>query len=430
MSSPATKHLLGHCFILSLLLVLACNKHTTFGSPSNLVYSKDSAIVLNGISDTSVTPMIDWNGRKGTFSFAGAVPAAITIDNSSGKISWASSVPIGIYSLPIQASNGALASDTAIYTLIVSGKIITIAGTNAGFSGDGGSALDAQLNLPYDVALDPQNNIYIADGDNNRIRKITADGNISTIAGDGNSTFGGDGGPASQASLSLPESIFSDGQGNLYITDYGNSRIRKIDAGGIITTIAGSDNTTAVNFGDGGPATQAWFHLVGGKVAIDAQGSLYITDYGNQLVRKVTSDGIIHTITGAGNWGAAIPDGTSALQASIPGPCGVYWNGTSNNLYIVSNLGCSIYRLNAGDVYGVAGQLPAFYRPTNVVADGQGNLYVADFGNSRIRKIDVQGNITTVAGNGTPGFSGDGGPAAAAQLSLAYGLAVDANGDL
>ena len=430
MSSSATKHLLGCCAILSLLLVLACNKHTTIGSPSNLVYSKDSAIVLNGISDTSVTPMIDWNGRKGTFSFVGQVPPTITIENGSGKISWASSVPIGTYILPVQASNGTFTADTAIYTLIVSGKIITIAGSAAGFSGDGASALDARLNLPYDVTLDPQNNIYIADGGNNRIRKITADGNISTIAGNGTSPFSGDGGPASQANLSLPMGILSDGQGNLYVTDYGNSRIRKIDAGGIITTIAGSDNTNAVNLGDGGPATQAWLYLLGGKVAIDAQGSLYITDFGNQRVRKVTSDGVIQTITGTGNWGAAISDGTSAIQAPIPGPCGVYWSGTSSNLYIVSNLASAIYRLNAGDIYGVAGQTAAFYRPTNIVADAEGNLFVADFGNSRIRKIDAQGNITTVAGNGSPGFSGDGGPAAAAQLDFAYGLAVDANGDL
>jgi trimeric autotransporter adhesin len=200
------------------------------------------------------------------------------------------------------------------------------------------------------------------------------------------------------------------------------------------------------SLGDEGPATQASLYLLGGKTALDAQGSLYIPDYGNNRVRKVTPDGIIHTITGTGRWGS-IPDGTDALQASIGGPCGLYWDAAGNNLYIASNLASVIYRLNAGNIYGVAGATAVWgqsgnmgdgalalkavlNRPTNVVADKEGNLFIADFQNNKIRRIDTKGIISTVAGNGLAGTSGDGGPAAAARLSLPYGLAVDANGDL
>jgi len=425
----ATKHHYIRCLILLLFILAACKKNANspLAVPTHLVYTPDTAIVLKGVSDTSVTPIVDWGGRKGGFSFAGLVPQGITIDKSSGKISWTSSLAIGTYILPVVASNGASASDTGYYTLNVSGRIITIAGGAQGFSGDGGNAINARFYLPFDVATDAQANIYIADGYNGRIRKITTDGVIHTIAGDGTFAFGGDGGPASQAKLSGPSGIITDGQGNLYITDYGNNRIRKIDVNGTITTVAGSDNYNAVNLGDEGPALQAWLHLLGGKVTLDQNGLLYIADYGNQLIRKVTSDGIIHSITGAHNWGAAIPDGTAALNASIAGPSGLYWN--AGNLYIVSNLQATIYRLNAGNIYGVAGP-SGLDRPTNVVADKDGNLYIADFQGHRISRIDPKGVISTIAGNGTAGFSGDGGPAAAAQLTLPYGLAVDAAGDL
>ena len=425
----ATKHLITRCFVLLLFLIAACKKNdnTPLKSPSHLIYTPDTAIVLPGVSDTSVTPIIDWGGRKGGFSFAGQPPQGITIDNSSGKISWTSSLPVGTYTLPVVASNGASTSDTGYYTLTVSGKIITIAGSTQGFSGDGSDAANARLNTPYDVSIDAQNNIYIADGGNSRIRKKTPDGTIHTIAGDGSYAFAGDGGPASQAKLSGPSGIITDGQGNLYITDYGNNRVRKIDANGIITTVAGSDNYNVANLGDEGPATQAWLHLLGGKVALDPNGVLYIADYGNQLVRKVTSDGIIHNITASHGMGATIPDGTPALNAGIAGPCGLYWN--TGNLYIVSNLLATVYRLTAGNLYGVAGPT-GFDRPTNIVADNQGNLFIADFQGYRIIRIDTKGVISTVAGNGTGGFSGDGGPAAAAQLDRPYGLAVDANGDL
>ncbi len=330
--------------------------------------------------------------------------------------------------------------------LNVSGPISTIAGSVQGFSGDGGPALNALLDNPFDVTTDAQNNLYIADTYNNRIRVIRPDGTIQTFAGNGTGAFAGDGGPAAQAELCRPFAISNDSLGNLYITDAANSRIRKIDAAGNISTIAGTTYTTPGYLGDGGPATQAQLYLIAGKVAFDPQGSLYIGDYGNQRVRQVTPDGIIHTFIGTGTYDGPIPNGTSGLDASIAGPNGL-WYGRGGNLYIACENASTIYRYNSGDMYNVAGSpgnwgvigqqgdggpaTKAFLnRPTNIVIDQQGNLFIADFTNNKIREINTNGIITTVAGNGQAGQSGDGGPAAAAELDRPYGLAVDGSGNL
>jgi|GEM_PF-2129080 len=415
-----------------LVLITACKKgdSPTPQAPSHLKYTTDTAITLKGISDTSVTPVIDWNGKTGTFSFAGAVRPGIGIDGTTGKITWAAGLPIGTYILPVVANSIGAGSDTTTYTLMVSGIITTIAGGAQGFSGDGGPALGAQLQRPFDVTTDAANNIYIADSYNHRIRKISPDGIINTYAGDGDATFFGDGGPALQASFSGPTGITLDAQHNMYVTDYGNSRIRKINAAGIVSTVAGKDYTTPGFLGDEGPATAAQLYLLAGKVALDAQGSLYIPDYGNQRIRKVTPDGIIHTIAGNGTMGAPIPDGTPGPNAPIGGPSGICYDPGRGSLFIVSNLASSIFRLTSGDLYTVAGYAAGLYRPSNIVKDADDNLYIADFGNNMIRRISPDGSITIIAGNGKAGYTGDGGPAAAASLNLPYGLAIDANGDL
>ncbi len=439
------KRLTSPCIFI-LLLTAACTKNAYVppAAPTALIYTPDTAIVLVGTAGASVTPVVNWNGHTGSFSFSGSVPQGVHIDNITGKISWTAAVPIGTYILPVVAGNVAATADTGFYTLTVSGKIITVAGSGPGFSGDGDFAVNARLNTPYDVAADPQGNIYVADGRNNRLRMISPNGIISTIAGNGSTTFSGDGGPATQAPLSWPSGIVWNA-GSLYITDYGFSRIRKIAANGIISTVAGRDYTTVGYLGDEGPATQAQLYLLAGKVSLDAQGSLYIADYMDQRVRKVTPDGIIHTIAGYGVMDTPIPDGTQALKAPIGGPTSVYCDSTKNDLYIVSNANAAVYRLTAGNIYNVAGYYawnieglgdggPALkshlQRPSNIAADKQGNLFIADVVSNRIRKISTDGTISTVAGKGSSGFSGDGGPAAAAELAQPYGLAIDANGDL
>ena len=264
------------------------------------------------------------------------------------------------------------------------GVISTVAGSGTlGFGGDGGPATAAQLALPSGVALDGAGNLYIADWANHRIRKVDAAGVISTVAGDGTRGYGGDGGPAVAAQLRYPEGVAVDGSGNLYIADSSNHRIRKVDAAGVITTVAG-DGTEGFG-GDGGPAVAAQLDFPQG-VALDGAGNLYIADTYNHRIRKVDAAGVISTVAGDGTEGYG-GDGVPAVAALLN-------------------------------------------RPGGVAVDGSGNLYIADSGNDRIRKVDAAGVITTVAGDGTEGFGGDGGPAVAAQLDHPTGVALDDAGNL
>ena len=259
-----------------------------------------------------------------------------------------------------------------------------MAGTGtATFGGDGGPAVDAQVSDPYGVALDGAGNLYIADTGSHRIRKVNSAGVISTVAGNGTRGSGGDGGPAVDAQLQLPLGVAADGAGNLYIADFHNHRIRKVDAAGDISTVAG---TGAAGYGgDGGQAVNAQLNYPT-DVALDGAGNLYIADGSNNRVRKVNSAGVISTVAGNGAAGYG-GDGGQATAAQLDSPHGV-------------------------------------------AADGAGNLYVADLNNQRIRKVNAAGVITTVAGTGTRGSDGDGGPAAAAQLGRPRGLALDGSGNL
>ncbi|MFZ0448383.1 MAG: hypothetical protein WAL98_04010, partial [Desulfatiglandaceae bacterium] len=264
------------------------------------------------------------------------------------------------------------------------GNITTIAGTgNPGYNGDGIPAVNAQLNGPWDAALDEQGNLYIVDVLNNRIRKIDTSGIISTVAGTGTPGYSGDGGQASQAQLNGPFGIDIDRQGNIYIADLENNVIRKVATDGIITTVVG--NGTLGESGDGGPATQARLGFPS-FVKIDDAGNLYISEPYSSRVRKVDTSGIITTVAGNGNWGYS-GDG-----------------GPATNAELSEALGLAI--------------------------DTQGNLYIADGDNNRIRKVDTSGIITTVAGNGTCDFSGDGGPAGDASLCWPVGVTVDSGGNI
>jgi sugar lactone lactonase YvrE len=229
------------------------------------------------------------------------------------------------------------------------------------------------------VAVDSVGNVYIADLGNKRIRKVSG-GTITTIAGNGAAGFSGDGGPATSASLSAPYGVALDSTGSLYTADNDNNRIRKV-SGGTITTVAGNGN---LGFsGDGGPATSASLAQPEG-LAVDSSGNLYIADTRNHRIRKL-SGGTITTIAGNGTPGFS-GDGGPATSASL-------------------------------------------YNPGGVAVDSAGNLYIADSNNNRIRKVSG-GTITTVAGNGNAGFSGDGGPATSASLNYPIGIAVDSAGDL
>ncbi len=249
--------------------------------------------------------------------------------------------------------------------------IRTIAGNGLfKYAGDGGPATSATLNIPSAVAGGSDGNLWVADTLNGRIRRVNSEGLISTFAGNGSLAFSGDGGPASSASFRSPFGLALDGTGSLYVADASNGRVRKIGLDGIVNTVAGGGS----DLGDGGPATMASLRSPMG-VAFDSAGNLYIAEIGGHRVRRVSSpNGTITTVAGTGVPGFS-GDGGPATRATLSGP-------------------------------------------SSLAFDSAGNLYIVDRGNHRIRRVDTNGSVRTVAGNGIAGFSGDGGPAASASLRL------------
>jgi trimeric autotransporter adhesin len=319
---------------------------------------------------------------------------------------------------------------------VSNGIITTVVGNGTvGWSGDNGPALKAQLHYPTGIALDPANNLYIADSGNNRIRRVSV-GIIDTIAGGGASL--GDGGPATSAQLNWPHGVAVDSDGGLLISDWLNNRIRKV-SNGMMTTLAGTGPTGYPGgySGDNGPATSARLNLPAG-ITVDAGGDLYLADFGNNVVRRV-SGGMISTMAGDGAWEFSGDNGP-ALSAGINPWSEV--RDAAGNLYIADWENNRIRRVSNGVIDTIAGTGIAGYSgdggdatsaqlaaPQGVALDAAGELYIADSGNSCIRKVSG-GVITTVAGNGTQGFTGDNGPATNAQLLNAQAIALDSRGNL
>jgi len=278
-----------------------------------------------------------------------------------------------------------LGGKTLIAQTQVKGTIVTVAGNgNAGFAGDGGLSISAKLYVPYGVAVDNSGNFYVADTGNNRVRKINVNNGftITTIAGSGTRGYCGDRGPALKACLDNPTGVAVDSVGNVYIAE--NLRVRKVSPAGTITTLAGNGSPSSC--GDGQPAYLACLHVPRG-VAVDTNRNVYIADEPENRVRKVlASDGTITTVAGTGIWGFS-GDGGAAIFAEL-------------------NL------------------------PTGVALDSTGNLYIADWNNHRIRKVDPSGTITTVAGTGSPSFCGDNGPATRACLRAPYSVGTDGLGNV
>jgi sugar lactone lactonase YvrE len=319
--------------------------------------------------------------------------------------------------------------------------ISTVAGNGAcGFYGDKGPAAAASLNHPWGIAADAAGNLYIVDVWNCRVRKVrSASGTIVTIAGNGGCAFAGDGGPAASASLADPIAVEASASGDLYITD--SCRVRRVSStSGTIITVAG--NGVCDFSGDGGLATNA--SVWPSDVALDTVGNLYIADSGTCRVRKVDTAGYISTVAGNGVCGSG-GDGGLATNASLGSPTGVSVDG-SGNLLIAHSVGsfsdCFVRKVDtAGYISTVAGNgacgfsgdggaaTAASLDPHGVEVDASGNLYIPDADNCRVRKVDSAGYISTVAGNGVCGFSGDGGPATSASL-YPLAAAVDGLGNL
>lgn len=274
-------------------------------------------------------------------------------------------------------------SRNQVLRLTASKKPTVVAGNGSSdYSGDGGVATKAGLFL-MGIALDDAGNLYIADHNHHRIRKVSVDGKIATIAGTGKEGFSGDGGPALQAQVNDPAGIAVDKTGNVYIADTYNNRIRKITPDGMIDTIAGDG--IEGHFGDGGFAKRARLNFPWG-ISVTPDNRILIADMGNNRIRIIDQSGIIYTIAGTGRENFT-GDGGRAVIAGLA-------------------------------------------HPQLAVADSKGNIFVADTNNNRIRKIDGKGMITTVVGDGLDGGKGDGGDALKASLSGPYGLSIDLEGNL
>jgi len=267
------------------------------------------------------------------------------------------------------------------------GTITTIAGNTVnGFAGDGGPGASAELNMPMGVAVQPDGSVLIADSNNHRIRRVAPSGTITTVAGDGQEGFSGDGGRATAAELDLPVDVAATRDGGFLIADYGNDRIRRVSPTGTITTVAGTGQDGFS--GDGGPATGARMGFPD-SVSATADGGFLVSDYEFNRIRRVSPAGTITTVAGSGGLGQGgfSGDGGPATQARFDGI-------------------------------------------SDAVATPDGGLLISDTGNERVRRVSPTGTVTTVAGSaGFPGgFSGDGGLATLAGLSGPSGLAVTASG--
>ena len=352
--------------------------------------------------------------------------------------------------MAVDASGNVYVSDldaNVVRRIAPDGTITTYAGNGtAGYTGDGGPAAAAQFNTPDGLALDAAGNLYIADRNNYAIRVVSKAGNIRTVAGNGSPGFYGDGLAAASAQLDSPEGIACDSAGNLYIADTQNDRIRMVATSGIITTVAGTGNGNVL--GDDGPPLAAGLVLPTG-VAVDRAGNLYIADFGNSRIR-VVSGGTITTAVGSSD-GAPLTDGANAVSVILNGPTGVAVSGTGKIYFTEGSIGTGsglaqgdnrVWQVSADSILtALAGNGIASYSgdggdatgaqmlgPTGVATGAAGNLYIADTGNHRVRQVGADGVIRTIAGTGVPGFSGDGGPAAGAQLNSPTGVAFHPNG--
>jgi uncharacterized protein (TIGR03437 family) len=371
---------------------------------------------------------------------------------------------------------------------VANGAINYVAGSGSvGFAGDGGSATATTTNTgpgvalygPRAIAFDSAGNYYLADSGNGRIRKVDTKGIITTVAGNGTLGFAGDGSAASAANLNQPSGVAVDGQGNIYVADTLNARIRKVSSSGTISTVAG--NGLLSYSGDGGPPTGAQLNgplgiaadntgslfiadsqngvvrivrngavaSVGGgtlviprSVAADAAGNAYVADAQDNRVRKIAPDGTVTTYAGNGTNGFA-GDGGPAANAELSSPAAVAVD-PAGNLYIADLGNLRIRKVNAGgSISTLAGNGSQGYSgdggpainaslnaPLGVAVDPSGNVYIVDPASHVIRKVTLDGNINTIAGTGVPGFTGDGGPAASAQLASPTGIVADPFGNV
>ena len=419
----------------------------TGGSPSGVardaagnIYVADHShnFILKMASGTGIVTVVAGNGTPGA-SGDGASATAASLNGPSG--------------LAVDAAGNIYFADQGNLRVrrvdAVTKIITTVAGNGVyGFSGDDGPATAASFkfhtaDIFTGVAVDAVGNLYIADTNNHRIRRVDAVTKIiTTVAGIGQCTFSGDSGPATAAAICYPAGVAVDAAGNLFLADY-SCRIRKLTgASGIITTVAGNGIESFA--GDNGVATAASLGKLG-SMALDGAGNLYLTDQGNQRVRKVAFDTkFITTVAGNGSQGF-VGDNGAATAASLSGPSGIAVDD-AGNLYFADTFNSRLRKVDAatkvistvlgegaGGFSGDGGlaQAADLKGPRGLALDQSGNLLIAETGNGRVRRVAAgTGIITSVAGNGTPDYAGDNALATARGLQAPTGVAVDAAGNV
>jgi len=377
-----------------------------------------TTVTINGTNFSTVFSenIVKFNGTAANVTAATAT--SLTVAAPAGGLTGKITVQVG--------TQTAASLNDFVYVPV--GVVSTLAGSGTkGFADGAGTA--AQFSYPTGVAVDASGNVYLADQENHRIRKITAGGVVSTLAGSGIDGFADGTGIAAQ--FRYPTGVAVDASGNVYVADNNNNRIRKITAGGVVSTLAGSG---IYGFADG-TGTAAQFSSPSG-VAVDASGNVYVADQDNHRIRKITAEGVVSTVAGSGSAGFA--DGTSAA-AQFQYPYGVAVDATGS-IYVADLYNHRIRKITAGGVVSTlagsgidgfadgTGAAAQFRYPAGVAVDVAGNVYVVDQINNRIRKITAEGVVSTLAGSGTKGFAD--GTGTAAQFSSPYGVAVDATGSI
>lgn len=410
--------------------------------PSGPIQNSSGVVNMAGkATDNNTVSSVTWQSDRGATGTAVYTPSTGVWTATGVALSPGSNL------ITVTARDGAGNIGRSAITLSSTpdAVLVTYAGTGAnGSSGDGGQAAAARISRPYQIAVDGAGNVYFTDTDNHTVRKVSQNGVITRIAGTaGSAGFSGDGELAVNSRLNQPTGVAVDGSGNVYISDTTNNRIRKITAAtGVISTIAG--NGQAGSSGDNGPALSATLNFPYG-LAIASNGDVYYAEFSSHRVRKITvATGIISTVAGTGT-AAYNGDDRPATEAAVNAPINVTFD-TNGNLVIADSGNNRIRRINMADgristivgtgASGFAGDGgPATDArvnvPAGVVYDSAGNLYFADRGNSRIRKVSAGTNvITTIAGVGLSGFNGDGLAALASRLSVPNSVAVDSVGNV
>ena len=446
MKSPLLSKIFFSAFGLSILLIInGCGKANSDSTPATLAVLTTDGLIANLTSTGAQSGGIITNNGGASITSSGVCysatnqtpttsdskpsdPPAIDPSGTNSFTSTLSNLTASTtYYLRAYATNsagtayGSVVKFTTSATLTaINTTVSTLAGGVAGgfFDGSGPSAL---FSNPQGVVADAQGNVYVADGFNNRIRKITPAGDVTTYAGDGNPGFAD--GPAATAEFYAPQGIAIDAQGNLYVADIGNNSIRKISTAGVVSTFAGNGTRGYVN----GAAATAEFNNPQG-VAVDATGNVFVADRSNNLIRKITAAGVVSNFAGSG---AAYYYNSTTNLSSFNGPKGVAVDA-SGNVYVADAGNYSIRKITAaGTATTIAGspvQTTIIGSPAGISIDSQGNLYIADQG-GRILEITTSNILYTLAGTANTSGYADGNGVVAKFFSP-QGVTIDNKGNI